>query len=295
MRYYRIRTNRGEDHLAAEAEDGRLTSLTSINEEVREFRDLLRASYITGQGTDDIARHILSGGDGQSFDLSALIEESKSGSGDARLISPLVPDEMWAGGMGNLPVSPELMETLPEPSKVAVEGDRAAYFYKGTGSRLVGPFDNIGIRSDTERTSAEGELVAVIYKGRVVAYSTGVEVAGGLLAQTWWYSVPSKVFKGCASLATCVVTPESLPEPTSRKIGLTITRGGREEARKDNTTEHRKSPEDIAQWIVGHDTPPDLSIVYTGGLVAAGPLEVGDVVRVELEGIGFAENTVEQV
>lgn len=295
MRYYRIRNNRGETHLATESVDGQLVSLTSINEEVRDFRDLLRTSYITGQGIDEIARHILSSGDGISFDLSTLIEDSKSGTGNACLISPLDPDEMWAGGMGNLPVTPELMRTLPEASKVAVEGDRPAYLYKGTGSRLVGPFENIGIRSDTERTSAEGELVAVIYKGSLVAYSTGIEVAGGLQSQTWWYSIPSKVFKGCASLATCVVTPEELPDATNRKISITITRNGHEVAKQDNTTEHRKSPEEIVKWIVGHDSPPDLSIIYTGGLVAEGPLEVGDVVRVELDGIGFVENTVEQV
>ena len=44
MRYYRIRDNKGDVHLAAETEEGSLSSLTSVIEEVTEFQDLLRVS-----------------------------------------------------------------------------------------------------------------------------------------------------------------------------------------------------------------------------------------------------------
>ena len=44
-----------------------------------------------------------------------------------------------------------------------------------------------------------------------------------------------------------------------------------------------------------HDVPAELSILYTGGCVKSPPMEVGDVVRIDLEGVGFVENTVIQV
>ena len=44
-----------------------------------------------------------------------------------------------------------------------------------------------------------------------------------------------------------------------------------------------------------HDAPPDLVIIYTGGCVADGPLEAGDVVRISLDGIGYLDNTLEVV
>ena len=297
MRYYRIRDKLGDVHLAVETAEGSLSSLTSINEEVSDFRDLLRTSYVSGQGVDDIARHVLSTGRGETFDLSALIEWSRAGAGEARIIRPLDPDEMWAGGMGNYPLTPEAMAALPDFSKAAYGSERPPVAYKGTASRLAGPFDPIGIRSDMERTFAEGELVLVIYKGRLVAYSTGNEVVGGLVAESMWWMVPSKVFKGCASLGPCVVTPESLPNPTKLEMELVITRDGREESRVTNVTALRRSPEDLVRWSVAHDTPPDLAILYTGGCVvdAQTPMRAGDTVSIKLEGVGYVENTVEVV
>ena len=297
MRYYRIRDRLGDIHLLAEVEEGSLSSLTAINEEAKDFRDLLRASYVTGLSVDDISRHILSTGKGTTYDLDTLIEWSMNGTGDAHLIRPLEPDEMWAGGLGNYPIAPEDVAAFPEYWKTAYNSDRPPLMYKGTASRLVGPFDVIGIRSDAEKTVAEGELVLVIYKGRLVAYSTGNEVAGGLMGETLWWLVPSKVFKGCASLGPCVVTPESLPNPTNLKMELVITRNGREEGRAANVTALRRSPEDLVRWAVAHDSPPDLAILYTGGCVAVGetPLQAGDAVRISMEGVGFVENTVEVV
>ena len=295
MRYYRIRDKKGDLHLTAEAQDGTLTDLTSLNEEVTDFRDLLRASYISGLSVDEIARHILSTGSAKTYDLDSLVEASKTGTGDASIIRPLDPDEMWAGGPNNYPVPPDVVDKMPEAAKMLYNSERPAMIFKGTSSRLVGPYDNVGNRSDTERTSAEGELVLVIYKGRLVAFSTGQEVAGGLLGQSMWWAAAGKVFKGCASLGPCVVTPESLPNPRNLKAECVIIRNGQELSRSTGVTALRRSPEDMVKWTVSHDTPPDLSIFYTGGIVGGGPTQAGDVVRISMEGIGYVENTVEMV
>ena len=297
MRYYRILDRHGVIHLAVEKEKNVLTSLSSINSEVRDFRDLLRASHISGQTVDDIARHVLSTGRGEAFDVETLIEWSRTGLGDARIIRPLEPDEMWAGGPGNYPMAPEVVAGLPEATRAAYESDRPAVVYKGTASRLAGPFDKIGIRSDTERTVAEGELVLVIYKGWLVAYSLGNEVAGGLMSETMWWMAPSKVFSGCASLGPCVVTPEVLPDATNLDMELVIIRDGREKTRVTNVTALRRSPDDLVRWLAAHDALPDLVILYTGGCVVdrQTPLLGGDVVRISMEGVGYVENTVEVV
>lgn len=297
MRYYRVQEAFGRTHLAVEIEDGTLASLTSVNEEVTDFRDLLRTSSISSRSIDDIARHLVSTASPKAFNLAKLIDSSRIGTGDGRIIRPIDPDEMWAGGLGNYPMPPEALAKLPDASRLAYESDRPSVAYKGTAKRLAGPFDRIGIRSDIERTVAEGELVLVIYKGRLVAYSTGNEVAGGLVGKSMWWMAPSKVFKGCASVGPCLVTPESLPNPTSLKIELVVLRKGREEARLTNVTALRRRPEELVRWAVAHDTPPDLALLYSGGCVASTqtPLQAGDVVRISLEGVGFVENTVEVV
>ena len=295
MRYYRMRDSRGDTHLTVETQPGTLSSLTSLNDDVADFRDLLHVSHISGLGIDDITRNVLSSGDAETFDLEQMTESSRSATGAARIIAPLTPDEIWAGGIGNYAMPDEAVAGMPAITQTAYEADRPPIMYKGSATRLAGPFDPIGIRADTEKTVAEGELVLIVYKGKLVAYSTGNEVAGGLMAETLWWIVPSKVFKGCASLGPCIVTPETLPEPTGRDMELTIMRDGEEVGRSANTTTLRRSPAQIVEWTLAHDAPPDLVIIYTGGCVADGPLEAGDVVRISLDGIGYVENTVEVV
>jgi len=295
MRYYRIRDSRGDTHLTAETQPGTLSSLTSLNSDVTDFRELLNVSYISGMSVDDIARNVLSFGDAETFDVAQLTESSRSATGAARIIAPLAPDEIWAGGIGNYAVPDEGVAGMPDITKTAYEADRPPVMYKGTASRLAGPFDPIGIRGDTEKTVAEGELVLIVYKGKLVADSTGNEVAGGLMGETLWWMVPSKVFKGCASLGPCIVTPETMPDPTGRDMELTILRDGKVVGSSTNTTTFRRSPAQIVEWTQAHDSPPDLVIIYTGGCVADGPLEAGDVVRISLDGIGSVENTVEVV
>ena len=294
MRYYRIRDRNGDTHLAVETEEGVLADLSSLNEEVTGFRELLRASYISGLTIDEISSYILSTGSAKTYDLDSLIEMSKSGIGDDCIICPLDPDEMWAGGVGNYAIPSETLSNLSDEVKTVYNSERPAMVYKGTASRLVGPYDNIGIREDIESCIAEGELVVVIYKGRLVAFSTGNEVAGGLLSQSLWWAVPSKVFKGSASLGPCIVTPESLPNPTNLQTQIVMVRDGQEIARQSNVTSLRKSPQQLVEWAVAHDTPPDLSIIYTGACVAIAniSLKAGDVVRIDMEGIGYVENTV---
>lgn len=296
MHYYRVRDRLASVHLAVRQED-ELVSLTSINDAAKDFRSLLRASDLSGVDVDDIARHILSTGGGERFDFDALVEQSRTSSSEGRLLSPLVPDEMLAGGIGNYPMTSEAVNALPEATRRAYESERPPIMYKGSATRLVGPFDNIGVRADIEQTFAEGELVLVIYKGRLVAYSTGNEVAGGLMSESLWWMLPSKVFKGCASLGPCLVTPESLPSPTDLKMDVVVTRNGKEAGRATNTTALRRHAEDIVHWAMAHDSPPELVIIYSGGCAAVidAPLQAGDVARISLEGIGFVENTVEIV
>ena len=295
LRYYRIRDDRGDIHLSVETHPGTLSSLTSLNNDVMDFRDLLHVSHISGLSIDDIARNVLSSGDAETFDLEQLTKCSRKANEVTRIIRPLSPDEIWAGGIGNYAVPAEGVAEMPLITKTAYEADRPPIMYKGSASRLAGPFDSIGIRADTETTVAEGELVLIVYKGTLVAYSTGNEVAGGLMGETLWWMVPSKGFKGCASLGPCIVTPETMPDPTGRDMSLTIIRDGKEVGNSTNTTTFRRSPTQIVEWTMAHDSPPDLVIIYTGGCVADGPLEAGDVVRISLDGIGYVENTVELV
>ena len=237
-----------------------------------------------------------------TFDLAELIKWSINKTGPACIIKPIEPEEMWAGGLGNMIMDEEALSNANEDTKLAYNTPSiSTTIYKGTNHRLVGPFDKIGIREDTERTIAEGEIVFIIYKGKFAGISTGNEVAGTLAGLSSNWAVPSKVFKGCASIGPCILSLEDVKSPLELHLELKQFRGKDQIGQSDLITKFKRTPEEIIASTVAHDSPPKVVIQYTGGFVVAkdgddiASLEQGDIVRISLEGVGFVENEVEVV
>tara|TARA_B100001146_G_C16191265_1_gene439226 strand:- start:2049 stop:2924 length:876 start_codon:yes stop_codon:yes gene_type:complete len=291
--------------LCVQTENDELTSLTSINDLIVDYKDLLNTAHITDTKVDSITNGILKQGKGKKFKLSDLITWSIKKEGSARIIKPIEPEEMWAGGFGNMIIKDSDLKNAPEETKLAYNTPKiSTTLYKGTNHRLVGPFDKVGIRSDTEKTIAEGEIIFIIYKGKFVGISTGNEVAGNLgsLATVW--TVPAKVFKGCASIGPCILSMEDEEEnnkPLELKLEINQYRNKKLVGSGSIVTVFKRSPVDIVASTVAHDIPPDLVIQYSGGFAIARkdqeivPLESGDSVYINLEGVGYVQNEVEVV
>ena len=305
MKYYRISEGFGTNHLCVQTENDELTSLTSINDLIVDYKDLLNTAHITESKVDSITNGILKQGNGKKFKLSDLITWSIKKEGPARIIKPIEPEEMWAGGFGNMIIKDSDLKKAPEETRLAYNTPKiSTTLYKGTNHRLVGPFDKVGIRSDTEKTIAEGEIIFIIYKGKFVGISTGNEVAGNLgsLATVW--AVPAKVFKGCASIGPCILSMEDEEEnnkPLELKLEINQYRNKKLVGSGSIVTVFKRSPVDIVASTVAHDIPPDLVIQYSGGFAIARkdqeivPLESGDSVYISLEGVGYVQNEVEVV
>jgi len=306
MKYYRVLEEFGNIHLCVETGDNELTSLTSINDLVLNYKDLLDTSHISNLKVDEISKNILGTKQGKIFDLKKLIDSSINQNGPARIIKPIEPDEMWAEGFGNrLILSEEEIKKSSDETQLAHENPYiSTLLYKGSNERLVGPFEKIGIRSDTEKTISEGEVVFIIYKGKFVGISVGNEVAGNLRSKSQFWVSPSKVFKGCASIGPCILSMEDDEEnkkPLELKLEINQYRNGEKIASGSVITEFKKSPVDIVKSTVIHDTPPDLLIQYSGGFAIARkgdeivPLENGDNIYINLQGVGYVHNEVELV
>tara|TARA_Y100000590_G_C15710925_1_gene1010254 strand:+ start:1702 stop:2610 length:909 start_codon:yes stop_codon:yes gene_type:complete len=302
VKYYRVLEQFGKIHLCVETSDGVLTSLTSVNDLVNSYEVLLDVADISGVTVDNLTKNVLAQGKAVTFDLTELIEWSIKKSGPAFIIKPIEPEEMWAGGLGNMIMDEEALANANEDTRLAYNTPSiSTTIYKGTNHRLVGPFDKIGVREDTERTIAEGEIVFIIYKGKFAGISTGNEVAGTLAGLSSNWAVPSKVFKGCASIGPCILSLEDVKSPLELHLELKQFRGKDQIGQSDLITKFKRTPEEIIASTVAHDSPPKVVIQYTGGFVVAkdgddiASLEQGDVVRISLEGVGFVENEVEVV
>ncbi|MBP05135.1 MAG: hypothetical protein CL728_00135 [Chloroflexi bacterium] len=306
MKYYRVLEEFGSVHLCVETNENELTSLTSINDLVFDYKYLLDTSNVTSMKVDEISKNLLNSKKGKTFELAKLIESSINKTGPARIIRPIDPDEMWAEGFGNrLILSKDQINKSNDKNEAAYANSNiSTLLYKGSNDRLVDPFEKIGIRSDTERTISEGEVVFIIYKGRFVGISVGNEVAGNLRSQSDFWVSPSKVFKGCASIGPCILSMEDDVEnnkPLKLKLGINQFRKNEKIGSGSIITEYKTSPIDIVKATVMHDSPPDLLIQFSGGFAISRkeeevvPLEEGDTVQISLENVGYIQNEVEIV
>ena len=67
MRYYRLVNSIGDVCLSAETGEGILENITSVEDDVTDILDLIKASFISGESIDDLTRRILDSGDSEKI------------------------------------------------------------------------------------------------------------------------------------------------------------------------------------------------------------------------------------
>ena len=216
MRYYKLIQAEGDQRLAVEVEEGSLADLTSIDADVADVEELVRAASLSGRSIDEIALGLLDTGPADFYDLARLIEDSREGAGDLWLDRPLDPPEVWAAGVTYKTSEMERRRESETPnvySKVYV-AQRPALFLKATQERCVGPFESIGIREDSEWNVPEPELAFVVFKGEIVGYTAGNDVSSrSIEGENPLYLPQAKIYDRCCAIGPCFVTPEALGDP----------------------------------------------------------------------------------
>jgi 2-keto-4-pentenoate hydratase/2-oxohepta-3-ene-1,7-dioic acid hydratase in catechol pathway len=207
---------------------------------------------------------------------------------DVKLLYPITPPKILAVGLNyksNLgdrpaPASPEI-------------------FYKPITS-LQHPGDPILIPKDSKNTHYEGELVLIIAKqaSRIsVADAPGVifgVTCGNDVSERDWQSGPQKDLqwwraKGAdtfAPLGPCIVTGLDYGKL------LLQTRLNGEVVQKQFTSDLLFDPAHIVSYISNYVTLMPGDAIYTGTPGATRKMKPGDVVEVEIEGIGVLRNQI---
>jgi len=208
----------------------------------------------------------------------------------------------------------EAVDPLPpcEPTKIVCVGrnyakhaderdadvpDRPLLFLKPPNA-VAGPGDEVGLPAGKDRVDHEAELAVVIGRQcRNVEKSEAMDVVAGYTCmndvsnrddqdreQNW---VRGKAFDSAAPLGPVVADPDHVPEDA----GIELRVNG--ETRQDSSVEHLifSVPELIAE-ITGYLTLEPGDVVATGTPEGVGPLEDGDEVAIEIEGVGRLTHTV---
>lgn len=298
MRYYQI-VQRGESHLAVEATDDTLVDLTAISPHARTVFDLLRAAALGGTDIDRIAAAIIDRGAAVTVSLEDAHENTASGGSGARLGLPLVPPEVWAVGVTYQDSMRERQAESDTPDVYAkvYAADRPEIFFKATPSRIAAPYEDVGIRADSDWNVPEPELAFVLFDGKVAGYTIGNDMSSRAIeGANPLYLPQAKVYDRSCAIGPCFATREVVGDPQNLDVRLRIERGGREAFSGTTSTANMiRDCEYLADWLQRHNPVPDGTTVLTGTGIIPPPdftLEDGDVVTIEIESIGRLTNTV---
>jgi 2-dehydro-3-deoxy-D-arabinonate dehydratase len=299
MRYYKLVGSDGEPRLAVEAEDGALTDLTSIDDDLTDIEDLALASSMTRSGFDEVVQGLIASRPPKDYDLAQIIEESREGTGDLWLDMPIEPPEVWAAGVTYKTSEMERRRESETPdiySKVYV-AERPELFFKATPDRCVGPFESVGIRGDSSWNVPEAELTFVLYKGRIIGYTIGNDMSSrSIEGENPLYLPQAKLYDRCCAIGPCFVTPDSLGDPYNLAVRCVVSRNGEEVFGGETSTSlMARRCEDLAEWLQRSNVVPNMTAVLTGTAIVPPPdftLREGDVVTISIDGIGTLENDV---
>ncbi|HUF52196.1 MAG TPA: fumarylacetoacetate hydrolase family protein [Dehalococcoidia bacterium] len=214
------------------------------------------------------------------------------GLADCRLLAPLVPGTILAAAVN-------YQSHVPSGSAVLKEdgAPQVPQLFLKPASSVIGPGDTIVLLAEARRVDAEGELVAVIGRecrkvaeadaqGYIFGYTCGNDVSARHWQRDdiqWWRAKGSDTFSPLGPVIATDLDPA--------KLRLRTLVNG--EVRQDSDT--GQLIHSIAKMIAFASQVMTLrpgDLLFTGTPGEPPKLEDGDVVDIEIEGIGTLTNPV---
>jgi 2-dehydro-3-deoxy-D-arabinonate dehydratase len=236
------------------------------------------------------ARSAVAGGSAPtSFDVSAIL-------------APVVSQEVWAAGVTYYSSRRARMQE----SKNAGGGDfydrvyaaeRPELFFKATGRRVVGHGKPVRIRSDAKWSVPEPELTLFVNpQAAVVGYTIGNDMSSrDIEGENPLYLPQAKVYDGSCAIGPCILL-SSAPSRDTR-IQLDISRDGKLAFTGGTSlVELKREFQDLVKFLFRDNSFPDGVFLMTGTGIVPGDaftLASGDAIRIQIDGIGTLENSVE--
>lgn len=218
---------------------------------------------------------------------------------EVRLLAPVLPRKFLAIGLN---YADHIAES-------GMEAPQFPVFFNKQVTCVVGPGDDVHMPRVSNLLDYEGELAIVIGTRcrhvpveRAHEVIAGYTIANDVSVRDWQLRTPTmtmgKSFDTHGPLGPWIVTPDELGDPHDRSIKTYVN----DELRQDGTTAEMiyDCYEQVAHLSEAFTLEPG-DVIATGtpaGIGAVrqpfpeGLLKVGDVVRIEIEGIGELRNRV---
>ena len=206
-------------------------------------------------------------------------------SGEARLLAPAVPSKVIAVGLNYR----------------SHLGDREPAPYPGLFAKLptsiVGPGDPIRMTADAKDLHYEGELVVVIGKtARDVsiedapAFVLGV-TAGNDVSERSWQEADLQWFRAKGSDSFGPIGPSIVAGLDYGNLAIQTRLNG-EVRQSSNTSDLLFDVPTVISYVSRYVTLLPGDVIFTGTPGTTAAMKPGDVVEIEVEGVGVLRNTV---
>jgi 2-dehydro-3-deoxy-D-arabinonate dehydratase len=233
-------------------------------------------------------------------DIRALLDSAESAAvDDVRLLAPIDErTEVWGAGVTyerSRVARVEESESSDVYDRVYA-AERPELFTKAPAWRVITEGETVGMRRDSPLSVPEPELALwITAHGEIAGYlvcndmtSRSVEAANPL------YLPQAKVYRASCALSSGIVPAWEVPDAASLGVRSTITRGTETVwSAETSTASMARSFEELVSWLTAELDFPDGVILSTGtGIVPDLDfvLEPGDVIRIEIDGVGSLTN-----
>lgn len=219
------------------------------------------------------------------------------------ILAPIGSQELWATGVTYL----RSKEGRVEESQSSGGGDfyqrvyeaqRPELFFKAAGWRVLGPHAKVRIRKDSSWDVPEPELALFINSwGQIQGYTISNDMSSrSIEGENPLYLPQAKCYDGAAALGPCIYVPESPISPNTEIRMQVLRKGTKVFSGQVSLTKFVRRFQDLAEFLFREMTFPSGAFLMTGTGIVPGSdftLGSGDLIRIEIDGIGLLENEVE--
>ena len=206
---------------------------------------------------------------------------------EVRILAPVQPTKIVAVGVNYRAHAREMGHSLPE----------VPLLFLKPPSAVIGPEEAIACPAMSQRVDYEGELAVVV--GRRARHVQPAEALDHVLGYTCANDVTARDLQGRDGQWTrakgfdtfCPLGPWIVPDLDPHDLALR-TRVNGELRQESSTCDLVFSVEELVSFISQVMTLEPGDVILTGTPSGIGPLATGDVVEVEIEGIGVLRNPV---
>ena len=238
--------------------------------------------------------------------LAELKDASTKASAEIKgtLAAPIAPEiELWGAGVTYLRSRDARKEEsgVPDVYQRVYEADRPELFFKSTAVRARGTGAKIGIRYDSAASVPEPEVAIFINKHReIIGYGICNDVTSrSIEGENPLYLSQAKIYIGSTSLGPDITPSWLAPTAQEMTIKAKILRGASTTWEAQTSLgQLNRTLEDLVDYLFRCQDFPHGVILSTGtGIVP--PMDIalaaGDIVEIDVAGVGVLTNTVEVI